>query len=126
MFNQCDALLMSCKEIKYLGHFLTDELSDDRDIYPQCCKLYAQANMLIPKFSVCSSCVKCSFFRAFCSPMYTAYLWCNYRRSSMKRLKVAHNDAIRLLLQVPRWQSASQLFVSSGVPTCEALLTRLI
>ncbi len=34
---------------------------------------------------------------------------------------VAYNDAMRLLLQVPTWHGARQLFVSSGVPTCEAL-----
>ena len=44
----------------------------------------------------------------------------------MQRLKVAYNDAFRLLLQVPRWNSASQLFVSKHVPTCEALLRQLM
>ena len=32
------------------------------------------------------------------------------------------NNAVRLLLQVPRWHSVSQLFVSSGVCTCEFLI----
>ncbi len=36
------------------------------------------------------------------------------------------NDAMRLLHRVPRWQSASQLFVSTSVPTCEALLRQLM
>lgn len=30
----------------------------------------------------------------------------------MKRLIVGYNNAMRLLLQVPKWQSGSQLFVS--------------
>ncbi len=116
----------SSQEIKHLGHFLTDDLNDDRDIYWQCCKLYAQANMLLRKFSMCSVNVKCSLFRALCTPMYTAHLRCCYRKSSMWRLIVAYNDAVRLLLQIPRWHSASQLFVFSGVPTCEALLRHLM
>ena len=44
----------------------------------------------------------------------------------MQRLKVANNDAMRLLLGVPRWHSGSQLCVSTGVSTCEALWRRLM
>lgn len=34
------------KKVKYLGHFIADQMNDDDDddIYRQCCKLYAQAN----------------------------------------------------------------------------------
>lgn len=75
--------------------------------------MYAQANMLIRKFSMCSDSVKTTLFRAYCNPMYTAHLWQRYRKSSMQKLNVAY-DA------VPRWSSASQMFVSVGVPTCSA------
>ena len=79
------------------------------------------------KFHKCSSpVVKVSLFKAFCTPMYTAHLWCNYKTNSMHKLKVAYNDALRLLMRVPRWHSASQLFVNLGVPTCQALLRNLM
>ena len=113
-------------EIKYLGHCISDDLTDDKDILRQRSKLYAQANTLVRKFHMCSTDVKVSLFNAFCTPMYTAHLWCNYRMSSMQKLKVAYNDAFRLLLRVPRWHSASQLFVKHRVPTCEALLRNLM
>ncbi|KAK7930085.1 hypothetical protein WMY93_006480 [Mugilogobius chulae] len=58
--------------------------------------------------------------------MYTAHLWRHYRRSSLHRLNVAYNDGLRMLLRVPRWSSASQMFVNSGVPTCPAVLRRLM
>lgn len=58
--------------------------------------------------------------------MYTAHLWHHCRRSSMQKLTVAYNDGMRLLLKVPRWGSASQLFVSVGVPTCSAVLRNLM
>ncbi len=57
--------------------------------------------MLLHKFSMCPVNVKCSLFRAFYTPMYAAHLWCSYRESSMQRLIVAYNDAMRLWLQVP-------------------------
>ena len=93
-FHVCD--------IKYLGHILTDNLHDDRGISRQRYKPYAQANMLLRRFSMCSGPVKCALFKAFCTPMNTAYLWCTYKKCSMQRLKVACNDALRILLKVPR------------------------
>ena len=107
---------------EYLGHYI----SDDKDIHRQRCKLYAQANMLIRKFHKCSLEVKVSLFKAFCTPLYTAHLWSNYRARSLQKLKVAYNDALRLLIRVPRWHSASQLFVNLRVPTCQALLRNLM
>ena len=116
----------TCNEAKYLGHYISDDLSDDKDIQRQCSKLYAQANMLKRRFHMCSSDVKASLFRAYCTPLYTAHLWGRYRAKSLHRLNVAYNDALRLLMRVPRWHSASQLFVSLGLPTFKALLRNLM
>ena len=101
-----------CKEVKYLGHCISDDLTDDKDIHRQCCKLYAQANMLKRKLYMCSTDVKASLFKAYCTPLYTAQLWGSYQVKSIHRLNVAYNDALRLLLRIPRWHSASQLSVS--------------
>ena len=125
-FSLSGSPLELCHEIKYLGHIITDDWMDDRDIHRQLCKLYAQANMLIRKFSMCTVDVKCSLFRTYVTPLYTAQLWTNYTKGSMRRLKVAYNDALRLLLQVPRWHNASELFVTNGLPTLEALLRNLM
>ena len=125
-FTLSGNILLVCKEIKYLGHYITEDLSDDKDIHRQRCKLYGQANTLMRKFHKCSPEVKVSLFKAFCTPLYTAHLWYRYKASSMHKLKVAYNDALRLLMRVPRWNSASQLFVNLGVPTCHALLRNLM
>lgn len=125
-FYLCDSPLMVCKEVKYLGHIITDDLYDDRDMYRQRRKLYAQANLLLRKFSMCSPNVKCSLFKAFCTPMYTAHLWCKYKKSSYQKLTVAYNDTMRLLMQVPRWSSASYLFAYFNVPGCDAVLRNLM
>ena len=113
-------------EVKYLGHYLTNDLSDDRDIYKQRRMLYAQANVLVRKFSMCSAPVKATLFKTFCTPMYTAHLWRRFKKSSMQKLNVAYNDAMRLLLKVPRCSSASEMFVSIGVPTCPAVLRNIM
>ena len=82
--------------------------------------------MLCRKFSMCSISVKISLFKAHCTPLYTAHLWCRYRQNSMRKLTVAYNDCMRLLLKAPRSSSASHMFVSVGVPTCPAVLRNLM
>ncbi len=51
------ALLISV-EVKYMGHFMTNDFRDDRDINMQCQRLYAQCNTLIRKFHMCTLDVK--------------------------------------------------------------------
>ena len=95
-------------------------------IYRDNCKLYAQANMLSRKFHMCTDDVKIALFKAYCSPLYTAHLWCSYSAGKYRKLRVAYNDALRILLRLPRWTSASHLFVNSGVPTLGAVLRNLM
>lgn len=47
VFYLCNTPLETCKEIKLLSGILTDDISDDKGMNPQCHKLYAQANMLL-------------------------------------------------------------------------------
>jgi len=56
----------------------------------------------------------------------TAHLWLNYRKASLRKLQVAYNDAMRILLKRPRWSSASEMFVAAGVNTLQAVLRNLM
>ena len=115
-----------CSVVKYLGHFCTDDLSDDKDIARQCRKLYAQSNTLVRQFHMCTPDVKVNLFRTYCTPLYTAHLWFNYFKYSMTKLTVAYNDAMRFLLQVPRYLSASQMFADLHIPVCQAVCRNLM
>ena len=75
---------------------------------------------------MCSPGVKATLFRTYCTPLYTAQLWCNYRCYTMKKLNVAYNDAMRMLLRVPRYMSASQMFAYMQVPACQAVIRNLV
>ena len=86
--------------------------------------LYARANMLLRKFAAASLRTKCLLFSAFCTPIYGCQLWFTFHAQSLHKLKVAYNDALRLLLQVPRWTSASQLFVDRRLPAFQALMRK--
>ena len=88
--------------------------------------LYVQANMLVRKFHYSSDDVKVSLFRAFCTPMYAAPLWGSYKKETLRKLQVAYNDCLRILLKKPTCSSASKLFVDSGLSTLQALLRNLM
>ncbi len=124
-FKLCDNILKICSEAKYLGHMFTDNAMDDDDIMRQRRKLYARGNMLVRKFHMCSPDVKVALLRAYCTPLYTAHLWYNFKKGSMQRLTVAYNDAMRMLLRVPRYFSASQMFAEVNVPACQAVIRNL-
>ena len=57
--------------VKYLGHFLTSELSDDIDIRRQCLVLNVRGNILSRKFHMCSVPVKLKLFNSYCASLYT-------------------------------------------------------
>ncbi len=67
-------VLNVCSIDKYLGHFCTDDLSDDKDIARQCCKLYAQGNTFVRKVHMCTPEVTVNLFRSYCTPLYTVHL----------------------------------------------------
>ena len=64
--------------VKYLGRFISNTFRDDKDILRQCRQLYARGNTLLRIFYMCSTEVKLTLLRTFCSPMYIAQLWWNY------------------------------------------------
>lgn len=84
-----------------------------------------QAKIFLCKLSFCSDEVKVSLFRAYCTPLNTAHLRSNYRTASLLRLQVAYNNAVRIVLRRPRWHNASEMFVSAGVNTFQAVLRNL-
>ena len=61
--------------VKYLGHFICSDLTDDTDILRQRRCLCIQGNVLLRRFHMCSIGVILALFRSFCSPMYTSQLW---------------------------------------------------
>ena len=80
---------------------------------------------------MCTPVVKLSLFRTYCSPLYTSQLWWNYKLSSIRKLYVAYNNGLRILLNIPRYHngvnySASQMFVQNDVPNCATIIQKLV
>ena len=51
-------------------------------------KYYANANMLLRKFSYCSPDVKCCMFKSYCSTMYCSSMWFDSTVTAMRKLKI--------------------------------------
>ena len=79
-----DLLIPNVSECKYLGTIICQK-SCDLDIKRQMRKFYAHVNMLLKRFSNCSTPVKCSLFKTYCSNLYCASLWCKYAVTAMKK-----------------------------------------
>ena len=112
-----------------LGYIITADLRNDshREIERQRrVSIDAQGNMLVRKFYMCSGDVKAHLFRTYPTPMYTAHLWWSYNKGSMRKVNITYNDVMRILLHLPRYQSASQMCMTCRVRDCWATFRNLI
>lgn len=100
---------------KYLGHVLSDDLKDDDDIERERRALSVRANMIARRFARCSTGVKVTLFRAYCTTFYTSSLWVSYTKKAYNALRVQYNNAFRVLLRLPRYCSASGMFAEARV-----------
>ena len=98
--------------VVYLGVSFSSDLCDDTDIARQARYLYCAANKLKTCFFKCSIEVKKILSRAHCMCFYASQLWCNHFTSAMNWLKVADNNAYRILNGMARYHSAraSQIY----------------
>jgi hypothetical protein len=116
-----DRVLSFVNEYKYLGVFVTNEFTDDKDITRQLRAFYAKGNFLMRNFKICSPDVKAKLFNAFCSNVYCGHLWSFYKKASLSRITVAFNNSFRRLMGCLKYCSASLMFVQRGVKYLENL-----
>ena len=117
------------EKVKYLGHIICSDLSDGEDMMRQRRHLYAQGNVISRSFHMCSIAVKNTLFRTFCTPMDTCHLWWNYTAQSFHKLKVAFNNAFRMMPNLSTYCSASEMFTVNRVrmvADCKAVIRNLV
>ena len=115
----------------YLGHIIDKEMNDEKDIHRQRKKLYQQGNAIIRKFAICTIDVKLILFKAYCTSMYTAQLWCKYRstsnnRGAMSKLYVAYHNTLKMFVGVSKYESNSTLCAYMNIPNCAGIIRHLI
>ncbi|XP_063822169.1 uncharacterized protein LOC135072147 [Ostrinia nubilalis] len=102
-------------QFKYLGHIITTDLNDNADIERERRALSVRANMIARRFARCSTEVKTTLFRAYCSSFYTSSLWISYSQKQYSALRIQYNNAFRALMGLPRFCSASGMFAEARV-----------
>ena len=110
---------------KYLG-IIISENNCVPDLKRQMCKLYANVNMIIRKFSRCSPDVKCFLFKSYCPNLYCSILWYDCSKTAFKTLRIAYNNSLRKLLGIPKYNSASEMFVCLNIPSFDELLRKYV
>ena len=121
-----EAPLTVTNSYKYLGHIITDNLSDEADLEDKERGLYRRCNALLRTFHFCSDEVKNKLFTCYCSNVYLCSLWVKFRKSAMHHFIVSYNNAFRILHGLPMRCSASGMFASSGVSSCQTSFRRSV
>ena len=121
-----EAPLTVTNSYKYLGHIITDNLSDEADLEDKERGLYRRCNALLRTFHFCSDEVKNKLFTCYCSNVYLCSLWVKFRKSAMHHFIVSYNNAFRIVHGLPMRCSASGMFASSGVSSCQASFRRSV
>ena len=111
------------QKVKYLIH---STMKTAIDVARQTRKFYLQANILLRNFRHCSDDVKFALFQTYCTNMYCCQLWFNSTKSSIKKLSTSYNSVLRRLLCIYKPYSASNMFVSRGIPTFAELLRKSV
>ena len=111
-FDQCKIPLV--EQCRYLGTTISIKNSD-LDLKREMRKMYANANLLLGKFSKCSVNVKCYLFKTYCSNLYCAPMWFDCTKTVLTKLKVAHNNSLRRFMGLPWHNSASEMFVNLNI-----------
>lgn len=119
-----DSPLKVVTQFKYLGHVVTDSLTDDQDIDRERRALAARCNMLARRFARCTNQVKLTLFRAYCQSFYSCSLWVKYTQKAYNALRVQYNNALRMLLGLPRYCSASGMFAEHRVDDFYAIIRK--
>ena len=111
---------------KYLGHILTNTLSDADDIKRQIRCVYTRGNMLINRFKMCSNDIKIQLFKSYIGCFYTSQLWVNYTNMQIQKLVVAYNNVFRKFMSVERGVSMRHLYVNLGVNNVDIICRNMI
>ena len=83
------------EEFRYLGHIMTADCRDDKDIKKQLRRQNAVGNMLVRKFSYAPIEAKIQLFKSYCYPICGCALWRHSYQNSIRKLTVSYSDTFK-------------------------------
>jgi hypothetical protein len=102
---------------KYLGHYITYNLSDNFDIQREIKSMFVRANILLRKFAKCSRAVKLILFKSYCLCMYGNALWRSFHTGVYHKLYTCYNKCIKLFFGYSKRYSVTQMLLELGLPS---------
>ena len=112
--------------IKYLGFTFSSDKKDDNDMLRQMRILYTKSNRLLRLFHCCSTDVKLTLFRSYCTCFHCPFLWTHYKKSTHSKLRVAFNNVHRRILKLPPRSSASTMYAVNHIDSFEILVRKRV
>ncbi|XP_045458197.1 uncharacterized protein LOC123668506 [Melitaea cinxia] len=106
-------LLQRVTEFKYLGHIVTENLKDDKDMERERRALAVRAGQYADS-------------KAYCQTFYTSSLWASCTRRAAHALLVQYNNAFRALLRLPYYCSASGMFADAHTDDYFAIMRKKV
>ena len=82
--------------------------------------------MLLRKFQFCSEHVNNKLFMTYCNNVYLCSLWVKYRKQCMRQFIVSYNNSFRILHGLPMRCSASGMFATANVDSCQTRFRRSV
>ena len=70
--------------------------------------------------------VKCCMFKSYSGTMHCSSMWFNSTVTTMNKLKIAYNNGLRRLLNLPKYNSSSEMFVNLNIPSFSELLWKFV
>jgi len=121
-FKIGDSDLKFVDKFKYLGHFITSNLSDDADIQREIQNVFVRTNVLLHRFHKCSFSVKILLFKSFCLCLYDVALWKVYNNGTLLKFQSCYNKFLKLFFGYKRRDSLIQLLLVTGLPSFNTVL----
>ena len=93
---------------RYLGHFISYNFKDSKDVELRLNNFYASFNSVLRDFSQVNSDTHMFLFNSYCKPDYGLALWNNdktFKSQIFKTLEVAFSKAIKKIYKVPPYAS---------------------
>ena len=112
------------KEFRYLGHVMTADCWDDKNIKKQFRRQNAVGNMLVNKFSFAPIEAKIQLFKSYCYPIYGCALWRHSYQNSIRTLTVSFSDIFKRLINFPRYNSSSLAFAMNSTDHINVLFRK--
>ena len=95
-----DVKLDNVQLVKHLGHILTSDLSDDKDIMHQTSMYNRKANAVLSDFKHISGDLRVKIVQSYCSSFYGSQLW-DLSNKCIDRLSITWRKSIRKALTIP-------------------------